>query len=345
MKRIIRLTEGDLRRIVKRSANRILREFGSDGSDFDEPYGTSNMFQNIGMNGQHAESASDIDDFNPDDMGIYDGKESYEDDGMDFVDDDLDFYDGEGGSLSDGYYNEYDDDNQPDIIVPESRRRMSRIIKESIRKVLRESEIDGDKNFDDAGFVNSISKFCENPVDMNNYEPSDDDIYGAIGEFNPDEFDTDFSDLMSYNQQNESRKRMSRIIKESIRKVLKEASVYPGYDSTTTADIAGDGGGNIDGGNIITCYGSPNAIKGNLVGSILGPGVIYLGCNPNYSQMYGNVVPVKVDVSNFYRAKNSSEAIKLAGSAGFKDKYSGILYHSNMDGDVCAVFDRSCIIG
>ena len=75
MKRIIRLTEGDLRRIVKRSANRILREFGSDGPDFDEPYGTSNMFQNIGMNGQHADSASDIDDFNPDDMGIYDDKE------------------------------------------------------------------------------------------------------------------------------------------------------------------------------------------------------------------------------------------------------------------------------
>ena len=261
MKRIIRLTEGDLRRIVKRSANRILREFGSDGPDFDEPYGTSNMFQNIGMNGQHADSASDIDDFNPDDMGIYDDKESDEDDGMDFGDDTLDFYGGEGGSLSDGYYNEYDDDNQPDMIMPESRRRMSRIIKESIRKVLR------------------------------------------------------------------------------------EASVYPGYDSTTTADVAGNGGGNMDGGNIITCYGTPNAIKGGGFGSILGPGVIYLGCNPNYSQMYGNVVPVKVDVSNFYKAKDTLEARKLAGSPGFKDEYSGILYHSNMDGDVCAVFDRNCIIG
>ena len=216
---------------------------------------------------------------------------------------------------------------------------LRRIVKRSVNRVLRESEIDGDKNFDDAGFVDSISKFCENPVDMNNYEPSDDDIYGALGEFNPEDLDTDFSDLMSYNQ-NESRKRISKIIKESISKVLREASVYPGYDSTTTADIAGNGGS-----NIITCYGNPNTIKSGGVGTILGPGVIYLGCNPNYSQMYGNVVPVKVDVSNFYRAKDALEAKKLAGSPGFKDEYSGILFHSNMDGDVCAVFDRSCIIG
>ena len=288
---------------------------------------------------------------------------------------------------------------------------LHRIVKRSVNRVLRESEIDGDKNFDDAGFVDSISKFCEKPVDMNNYDPSDEDIYGALGEFNPDDLDTDFSDLMSYNQQNESRKRFGRRINEvssfpndwksrrkkpseepekkpwkkrgegiddwrdgepddkswkdkskwktmygenriidrairrSISKALREASVYPGYDSTTTADIAGNGDGNVGGSNIITCYGTPNAIKGGGVGSILGSGVIYLGCNLNYSKMYGNVVPVKVDVSNFYRAKNSSEAIKLAGSPGFKDEYSGILYHSNMDGDVCAVFDRSCIIG
>ena len=228
---------------------------------------------------------------------------------------------------------------------------LHRIVKRSVNRVLRESEIDGDKNFNDAGFVDSISKFCENPVDMANYEPSDDDIYGALGEFNPDEFDTDFSDLMSYNQ-NESKRRMSRIIKESIRKVLREASVYPGYDSTTTADIAGDGGGNIDGGNIITCYGSPGVINGRYQGSgagtILGSGVIYLSCNPpsrEMTRMYGQLVPVKVDVSNFYRAKDAWEARKIIGLVGFKDEYSGILYHGNRDGDVCAVFDRSCIIG
>lgn len=402
---------------------------------------------------------------------------------------------------------------------------LRRIVKRSVNRILRESEIDGDKNFDDAGFVDSISKFCENPVDMANYEPSDDDIYGALGEFNPDELDTDFSDLMSYNQ-NESRRRvgsmltekhrpsgvsrrihtrdangnkqsfdyipnlpkynkhqnfnqaskfqrinarpvedpngedidtvlkdgtierkglhlpqgyynvnnvggtehwgidpktfnkkyeadpeqqgvykpkggpmlasdplkrntsfqapwggrmdmkagsrilqdpnnpndtygiggnefdstykfdenrrhLSRIIKESISKVLREASAYSDYD------ITGNGGG-----NIITCYGSPGIINGKYqssgVGSILGLDVIYLSCNPpsrEMTRMYGQLVPVKVDVSNFYRAKNAWEAKKLVGLVGFKDEYSGILYHGNRDGDVCAVFDRSCIIG
>ena len=38
MKKIIRLTEGDLHNIVKRSVNKILREYGSDGPDFDDAY-------------------------------------------------------------------------------------------------------------------------------------------------------------------------------------------------------------------------------------------------------------------------------------------------------------------
>jgi len=401
---------------------------------------------------------------------------------------------------------------------------LNRIVKRSVNRVLRESEM-----FDDAGFVNSVKKFRENPVDIDdaNYDPSDDEINDAIGEFNPDEFDSlkDFSDLMSYNQNesrrrygrmltekhrpsgvsrrihtrdangnkqsfdyipnlpkynkyqnfnqaskfqrinarpvedpngedidtvlkdgtierkglhlpqgyynvnnvggtehwgidpktfnkkyeadpeqqgvykpkggpmlasdplkrntsfqapwggrmdmkagsrilqdpnnandtygiggnefdstykfDENRRRMSKIIRESIRKVLKEASAYSDYD------IAGNGGG-----NIITCYGSPGIINGKYqssgVGSILGLDVIYLSCNPptrEMTRMYGQLVPIKVDVSNFYRAKNAWEAKKLVDLVGFKDEYSGILYHSNMDGDVCAVFDRSCIIG
>ncbi len=59
--------------------------------------------------------------------------------------------------------------------------------------------------------------------------------------------------------------------------------------------------------NIITCYGSPGIINGKYQGSgaatILGPGVIYLSCNPptmEMTRMYGHLVPVKVDVSNFY---------------------------------------------
>ena len=199
------------------------------------------------------------------------------------------------------------------------------IIKSSVNRVLREHMewFNDGQITDDAGYVNSIKKFCENPDDL----------------------DTDFSDLMG-NNQNESSRRLGRIIKESIRKVMREASVYPGYDSTTTADIADNGGG-----NIITCYGSPGAINGKYqgsgVGTILGPGVIYLSCNPptrEMTRMYGQLVPVKVDVSNFYRAKDAWEAKKFIGLVGFKDEYSGVLYHSNRDGDVCAVFDRSCII-
>lgn len=399
---------------------------------------------------------------------------------------------------------------------------LRRIVKRSVNRVLRESEM-----FDDAGFVNSVKKFRENPVDIDdaNYDPSDDEINDAIGEFNPDEFDTDFSDLMSYNQNesrrrvggmltekhrpsgvsrrihtrdangnkqsfdyipnlpkynkhqnfnqaskfqrinarpvedpngedidtvlkdgtierkglhlpqgyynvnnvggtehwgidpktfnkkyeadpeqqgvykpkggpmlasdplkrntsfqapwggrmdmkagsrilqdpnnandtygiggnefdstykfDENKRRLSKIIRESISKVLREASAYSDYN------IAGNGGG-----NIITCYGSPGIINGKYqssgVGSILGLDVIYLSCNPptrEMTRMYGQLVPVKVDVSNFYRAKNAWEAKKLVDLVGFKDEYSGILYHGNRDGDVCAVFDRSCIIG
>jgi len=135
---------------------------------------------------------------------------------------------------------------------------------------------------------------------------------------------------------------LHRIVKESVRKIMREASVYPGYYSSTTA-----GSGE---GNIITCYVSPGVISGKFrgAGSILGPGVIYLSCNPptmGMTRMYGQLVPVKVDVSNFYRAKDTLEAKKMVGLAGFKDKYSGILYHGKIDGDVCAVFDRNCIIG
>ena len=127
MKRIIRLTESDLRGIIKSSVNKLLREFGSDGPDFDEPYGTSDMFQNIGMlPGERANSASDIDDFNPDDMSIYGDDDS--------SDEDFDI------DNSEPYY--YGDDSEFDTIdLPESRRRMSRIIKESVNNVLKKKAL------------------------------------------------------------------------------------------------------------------------------------------------------------------------------------------------------------
>ena len=216
------------------------------------------------------------------------------------------------------------------------------IIKKSVNRILKETE-----DFNDFDYVPSANDYegiesngLDNYDRFYNYDNKD-EYFPEIDEFNLDDSDyrkedidpDDLSDL----DLPESRRRMSKIIKESIRKVLREAS----------ADIAGN-----DGGNIITCYGNPGVINGKYQGSgagtILGPSVIYLSCNPptrGMKSMYGQFVPVKVDVSNFYRAKDAWEAKKLIGLVGFKDEYSGVLYHGNRDGDVCAVFDRSCIIG
>ena len=129
------------------------------------------------------------------------------------------------------------------------------IIKSSVNRVLREHMewFNDGQITDDAGYVNSIKKFCENPVDMDNYDPSDDDIYDAIGEFNPDDLDTDFSDLMGNNQNESRRKRGNRlsennirnIIKKSVNKVLREFGSdgpdfdeyeIPGYEGTNVPD-------------------------------------------------------------------------------------------------------------
>jgi len=102
------------------------------------------------------------------------------------------------------------------------------IVRKSVNRVLREGEfdgIDGEDEFDDIdvdGLYNSLKTYNENPVDIKrdiDYEPSDEDLMALDGQFNFD--DTDFSDLMS-GQYTESKKRMGRIIRESIKKVLKE---------------------------------------------------------------------------------------------------------------------------
>lgn len=115
---------------------------------------------------------------------------------------------------------------------------------------------------------------------------------------------------------------LHRVIKESVKRVIKEME-----------------------GNIITCYGNREAItRGGYAmgGSLLGDGVIYLSMNP-VSNYGNNIIAVNVDVSNFYRAINVQEAIAIAKDN--QEGYSGVLYHSNHDGDVCAVFDQSCILG
>lgn len=116
-----------------------------------------------------------------------------------------------------------------------------------------------------------------------------------------------------------------RIVKESVRRVIKEM-----------------------GGDIITCFGSRRAITSGGNGGIFGNGTICLvvGYPPKdnpYDMGYGDVITVNVDASNFYRAESTKEAMMVAKNE--RDKYSGIIYHSNHDGDVCVVFDKSCILG
>lgn len=99
------------------------------------------------------------------------------------------------------------------------------IIKKSVNKILKEAE-----DFDADGLRDSLMAYIKNPVDINkdvDYDPSDEEIANAIGDF---DFDTDFSDLMG-GQYCESRRirgrkltegRLRRIVKESVNKVLRE---------------------------------------------------------------------------------------------------------------------------
>ena len=111
MKRVIRLNESDLKNIVRKSVGKILREFGSDGPDWDEPY-VYNDLDPYGVPSykDHVQSASDF-DTDDDLLGL----------------DDEDF-DDEDYELS-------------NIKEFESRKRLGKIIRESINKVLNETEV------------------------------------------------------------------------------------------------------------------------------------------------------------------------------------------------------------
>lgn len=99
------------------------------------------------------------------------------------------------------------------------------IIKKSVNKILKEAE-----DFDADGLRDSLMAYIKNPVDINkdvDYDPSDDEVMCALDDL---DLDTDFSDLMG-GQYDESRRirgckltegRLRSIVKESIKKVLKE---------------------------------------------------------------------------------------------------------------------------
>lgn len=101
---------------------------------------------------------------------------------------------------------------------------LHRIIKNSVNRILKETE---DFNYD--GYYDSLKDYLNNPVDMNNYEPSDDEINALDGQFDFD--DTDFSDLMS-NNQFESKRRKGKRLTEAFNDLdyIPSASDYEGIE-------------------------------------------------------------------------------------------------------------------
>lgn len=109
-----------------------------------------------------------------------------------------------------------------------------RMVRNSVNRILREAD-----DIDSEGLRDSLIDYVSNPVDINkdvDYDPSDDEINAALKDFNPDDFDLDFSGLyddgddLGYYDDGldvyESKRKMGKIIRESIRKVLNEGDMY-----------------------------------------------------------------------------------------------------------------------
>jgi hypothetical protein len=186
-KKLVKLTEGDLRNIVKSSVNRILEVFHNANYQNDEDFED--------FNNDYVPSANDFEDIEDNDF-------------------DLENYDGYYGYDNPGDYEGWMDDPIEDgeDFQFESKKRRGKVIKES----------DDDFNYD--AYYRSLKGFLNNPIDINNgdYNPSDEEIMSAMGDLNLDDLDLDLP---------ESKKRMGRIIRESINKVLNESGDdYPGND-------------------------------------------------------------------------------------------------------------------
>lgn len=311
-KKLIRLTESDLHRIVKKSVNRILKEgYYDDLHDYwgqeDEPnlicpYCESDNIQEV--------RGKD---------GSWDGSCRCYDCGKVF---DID------SARGNNYF-----EPDWDAMRHESLKRNSKILKEmdlSPRMNMNTFDAHGRGLTSKSHMPNSprrrAAKLQQNINDVKI------DTNAIARQLYPDHTPQMAKDQLKRRVQNAlmnppsvKESDLHKIVKESVNKVLKEKK-----------------------GEIITCFGTREAItKGGYAGggSILGDGVIYLGVGyaPEDSPYGKNLISVNVDVSNFYRAKNAQEAIAIERDN--QEGYSGVLYHSHHDGDVCAVFDQSCIIG
>ena len=219
MKKVIRLTESDLHGIIRKSVNKILREGGrllkeSEDINSDTEGLRDSLIQYIK---NPVDIVRDV-DYEPTDDEVIGA--------LNDLDLDTDFSDLMGG--------QYDESRRM-----RGRRltegRLRRIVKESIKKVLRENELDyvpsasdyegiedddfeldnynGFYNYDNNGdYVPEFDEYGYDPSIMRDVDPD---------EISPDDLSVD-ADIAGVT---ESRKRLKRIIRESVRKVLSEMPV------------------------------------------------------------------------------------------------------------------------
>lgn len=202
---------------------------------------------------------------------------------------------------------------------------LKQVIKESVRNILKEFDYNPSaSDFDDVPTADEYDNFDKYHKFIKPYKDpyNDIDSYGGSGIIgNDDELNLDL----------ESRK-LGKIVKESIKKVLKE-SEYDPFDS----------------GNAIVCsvsrkaltYGKPSKA------SLYGPG-IYLAVGndiPDHYKEYSaargdEIIQVYVDASGFAHPSSPKEAMEIGRSG----QVPGMIFTTRHDGEVCVVFDQSRII-
>ena len=116
---------------------------------------------------------------------------------------------------------------------------------------------------------------------------------------------------------------LHRIIKESVKRILRESEYDP-----------------FEEGNAIICTATRDALTyGGGRGNAYGNGIyMKLGEHPEMP----NSIMVYVDASQFLRAKSPQDAHRMAtsGNSGIK----GIIFNSMREGETCVVLDQSCIL-
>ena len=193
---------------------------------------------------------------------------------------------------------------------------IKRIVRESVNRILREEwESPLEKAKKKRNDFDNVKKVDVSKFEKKSKKPK----AGTFGDF------PSFAKLK--NRKDESR--ISKIVKESVNKIINEKIVMPSLDSN---------------GDVIKCFTTRNAINGlKTSGSIFGKGIyLKVGEPPVEGNDYGQTfITVDVATNNLYFANDIRDAIEAAKSGNVP----GIVFNSKHDGEVCVVFDDSIILG